>query len=134
MLKKDFKDINDPSNFIKSSVRNSKFETTVAVIKTVLKDLNEINKIVNAASFGTAIYTQAEDVLKNVASIASQADKGTLNLKQVELMTISITELAQLIAKTKATNPLISDELVTSLDRTVDDANTALKLTILTLE
>jgi len=134
MLKKDFKDINDLSNSNKQSVREPKFDAAVVAIKTVLKDLNGINNIVNAAWFGTAIYTQAEHVLKNVILITSQVEKGILNLKKVELLTVSITKLAQIIAKKKATNPLISQELVTSIDKTVGDANTALQLTILTLK
>lgn len=118
----------------KKAVPKPKFGAVAPAIERVLTDLNSFYGVVIASDLDTAIKTQTEQVIKNVVSVKSKTDKGTLSLKKMESMTASITGLTQLIEKKKAENPLIPDELVALIAKAADDANRALELTKLALE
>lgn len=126
MSKKIYKAIYRPPNSDKESL--GKYETAVAAIKTVFKDMDKVYTLTNTALFDTSIDEHTKESLKIVNSVVSQADQGVLNLKDLKLMMKSITELSELIIKAKETNPLISDELITLINQTLSNASIALKL------
>ena len=131
MTKKNLKTVYPLSNADNHSVRDAQ---AVVAIKTVLKDLNGVKNIAKDAMSESKIYPKIEAILTQAIAITSQAEKGILNQNKIALMVKLITDLSQSFAKAKALNPLISQELIISIDNAVNDANKALRLTNLAEE
>ena len=128
MIKKDFRVIHGPSNTEELMVGEFEFETVVTAVKTVWTDVQILKQIISSGMFNSAIYQQTEQTLKSVISIVDQMDKGIINLNNIELMATSVTDLSESIARAKALNPLIANELVTTANKAATDANTAQRL------
>jgi hypothetical protein len=108
---------------------SDKKEKAIGRIQEVFQNMMHVMGLVNALLPNTPIDDQTEKVFNTVRSIVIQSNRRILILQEVEGMTRSIIELSKFIAEAKATNPLISDELVNDILTASKNAQIALTLT-----
>jgi hypothetical protein len=91
------------------------------------------------------VITNAKDLYQNSRNTYKEAEQAEEKIKSVatEINTVInkliysaevINKLSNLVIRKKATNPLISDELVTMVTQASSDANNAVALTLVALE
>lgn len=83
------------------------------------------------------VMTNSEDTKKETLKTQIRATKVSREIKntvdQLIYSTQIINKLSQTVIRKKALNPLISDELITKVFESVNDANTAIALTMVAL-
>ena len=111
---------------------NELFEKAISALKAVLSDLNHVQAIINASMPNSNFESLTQNCLNRARVIIFQTDQGLLSVKEVSALNEEIRNLAELIIREKANNPLFSNELVTVISKTSKDAYLALELTEMT--
>jgi hypothetical protein len=108
---------------------SDKKEKAIQALQDVFQNMNNVLGIVRASLLNTPIFYQTEKVFKTVNLLVFETNKRGLDLNEVKSMTLSTVELSKSITKAKATNPLISEDLIIAITKTTSEANRALKIT-----
>ncbi|WP_430410653.1 hypothetical protein [Kordia sp.] len=117
----------------------TKLQTQLASAKT-----NKDQALSNKNAVDTVV-DNAKNLLKNSKIVVTEITNASGNIKDTAVQTNSlinkliyaseiVNKLANLVIRKKATNPLISDELITLVTQAQADANNAVALTLVALE
>lgn len=101
---------------------------TTALI-TLASDIGSIHNIINASDNNSVIFTQTEKLCKEANTLAYNAEKGIFDVTEIKNVLENISKLANTIYRRKEINPLISDDLIGIIKKTVMDAENVVKLT-----
>lgn len=112
-----------------TSLKTSDIKTATNATLKLLNNLESLLNITKASDNGAEIYEKSEQVVKDLTPIVDQAQKGILNEINITTLVKEVNSLAMLIQRTKAMNPLISDELVVKASDSAQEADLALTLT-----
>jgi uncharacterized protein YbaP (TraB family) len=113
----------------KTSLSVSNLQLAVNAIVNLASKIGSIYSIVNSADCESDIYRKISKIQKDIKKTADNAQKGILNLLEIEKSVDDISELSNNIIRKKVYNPLISDDLVVIVTNCVIDAKKALSLT-----
>ena len=111
-----------------SNVKISENQKTTVAIITLASDIASVFSIIHAADANSDIFMQAKISLEEANKIAYKAEKGIFDLTEIKKVVENISKLANTVYRKKEINPLISDELISILKKTVIDSENVVKL------
>lgn len=118
----------------KTSLSVSNLQLAVNAIVNLASKIGSIYSIVNSADCESDIYRKISKIQKDIKKTADNAQKGILNLLEIEKSVDDISELSNNVIRKKVYNPLISDDLVFMTTNCVIDTKKALSLSRIALK
>jgi len=118
----------------KTSLSVSNLQLAVNAILNLASKIGGVYSIVRSVDHESDIYRKISKIQKDINKIADNAQKGILNLLEIEKSVDDISELSNNIIRKKVYNPLISDDSVVIVTNCVIDAKKALSLSRIALK
>jgi len=118
----------------KTSLSVSNLQLAVNAILNLASKIGGVYSIVRSVDHESDIYRKISKIQKDIKKTADNAQKGILNLLEIEKSVDDISELSNNVIRKKVYNPLISDDLVFMTTNCVIDTKKALSLSRIALK
>ncbi|MBP9793802.1 MAG: hypothetical protein KBC56_07380 [Flavobacterium sp.] len=105
-------------------------QKTTAAIVTLASDIGSIYSIINASDYNSEIFIQAKISKEEATKIAYKAEEGIFDLTEIKKMVDHLSQLANSVYKKRAHNPLISDQLISTIKKAMIDTENVVALTV----
>jgi hypothetical protein len=104
-------------------------QIAVSAIIHLASDIDSIHNFVTVVHYDSQIDIETESIYKEINEIATDAEKGHLNLDRITKAGNHIEKFALLIMQKKVSNPLIPDALIQLVETANKNAILAIVLT-----
>jgi len=118
----------------KTSLSVSNLQLAVNAILNLASKIGGVYSIVRSVDHESDIYRKISKIQKDIKKTADNAQKGILNLLEIEKSVDDISELSNNVIRKKVYNPLISDDLVFMTTNCVIDTKKGLSLSRIALK
>jgi len=112
----------------------SNLQLAVNAILNLASKIGGVYSIVRSVDHESDIYRKISKIQKDIKKTADNAQKGILNLLEIEKSVDDISELSNNVIRKKVYNPLISDDLVFMTTNCVIDTKKGLSLSRIALK